>query len=89
MKFTASLDSGRSRRQAAAGADITTRHFADRDRDHGRRIFTSIAAGREMPLARLRRVGLHPGRLLSVTVVDPEGETEVANYGPGDLWYFP
>jgi oxalate decarboxylase len=24
-----------------------------------------------------------------VTVVDPEGETEVANYGPGDLWYFP
>jgi oxalate decarboxylase len=24
-----------------------------------------------------------------VTVVDPEGETEVANYAPGDLWYFP
>ena len=23
-----------------------------------------------------------------VTVVDPEGETEVANYGPGDLWFF-
>jgi oxalate decarboxylase len=24
-----------------------------------------------------------------VTVVDPEGELDVANYGPGDLWYFP
>src|SRR5262249_51147362 len=24
-----------------------------------------------------------------VTVVDPEGETEVANYAAGDLWYFP
>jgi len=24
-----------------------------------------------------------------VTVVDPEGVTEVANYTPGDLWYFP
>ena len=24
-----------------------------------------------------------------VTVVDPEGEIEVANYMPGDLWYFP
>jgi oxalate decarboxylase len=24
-----------------------------------------------------------------VTVVDPEGVTEVANYAPGDLWYFP
>ena len=24
-----------------------------------------------------------------VTVVDPQGETEVANYAAGDLWYFP
>jgi gentisate 1,2-dioxygenase len=24
-----------------------------------------------------------------VTVVDPEGQLEVVNLGPGDLWYFP
>ena len=24
-----------------------------------------------------------------ITVVDPEGAAEIANLGPGDLWYFP
>lgn len=24
-----------------------------------------------------------------ITILDPEGECEVADFGPGDVWYFP
>ncbi len=90
VTFTASLD--RSAIKATSGGwarDITTRGLPIATDIAGAHLFLNAGGVREMHWHNSAEWACILAGHCQVTVVDPEGETEVANYGPGDLWYFP
>lgn len=90
MKFTASLDGGPIKATSGGWArDITTRGLPIATGIAGAHLFLNAGGIREMHWHDSAEWAYILAGHCQVTVVDPEGETEVANYGPGDLWYFP
>ena len=90
MKFTASLDGGPIKATSGGWArDITTRSLPIATGIAGAHLFLNPGGIREMHWHDSAEWAYILAGHCQVTVVDPEGETEVANYGPGDLWYFP
>jgi oxalate decarboxylase len=90
MKFTASLDGGPIKATSGGWArDITTRGLPIATAIAGAHLYLNAGGVREMHWHDSAEWAYILAGHCQVTVVDPEGETEVANYGPGDLWYFP
>ncbi len=55
----------------------------------GAHLFLNPGGAREMHWHNSAEWAFLLGGQCQVTIVDPAGETEVVNYRPGDLWYFP
>jgi oxalate decarboxylase len=90
MKFTASLDGGPIKATSGGWArDITTRGLPIATGIAGAHLYLNAGGIREMHWHDSAEWAYILAGHCQVTVVDPEGETEVANYGPGDLWFFP
>jgi oxalate decarboxylase len=90
VTFTASLDKSPIKATSGGWArDITTKGLPIATDIAGAHLFLNAGGIREMHWHNSAEWAYILGGHCQVTVVDPEGETEVANYGPGDLWYFP
>src|SRR4051794_28480717 len=90
MKFTASLDGGPIKATTGGWArDITTRTLPIATAIGGAHLYLNAGGVREMHWHDSAEWAYILAGYCQGTVVDPDGETEVANYGPGDLWYFP
>ena len=88
--FTASLDTSPIKATSGGWArDITTRGLPIATDLAGAHLFLNPGGVREMHWHTSAEWAYILAGHCQVTVVDPEGETEVANYAPGDLWYFP
>jgi oxalate decarboxylase len=90
VTFTTSLD--RAAVKATSGGwarDVTTKSLPIATDIAGAHLFLNAGGVREMHWHNSAEWAFILAGYCQVTVVDPEGETEVANYGPGDLWYFP
>jgi oxalate decarboxylase len=55
----------------------------------GAHLFMNPGGSREMHWHNAAEWAYVLGGHAQATIVDPAGETEVVNFGPGDLWYFP
>ncbi len=90
LTFTAALD--RSAIKATSGGwarEITTRGLPIATGIAGAHLYLNAGGLREMHWhASAEWAYILAGRC-QVAVLDPHGELEVINYGPGDLWYFP
>jgi oxalate decarboxylase len=90
VTFTASLDKSPIKATSGGWArDITTKGLPIATDIAGAHLFLSAGGIREMHWHNSAEWAYVLSGQCQVTVVDPEGETEVANYAPGDLWYFP
>ena len=90
LKFTLPLDSGPIKATSGGWArDFTSARFPLATDIAGAHLFMNPGGSREMHWHNAAEWAYILGGQCQITVVDPEGETEVANYGPGDLWYFP
>jgi oxalate decarboxylase len=90
VTFTASLDKGAIKATSGGWArDITSRGLPIATDIAGAHLYLNPGGVREMHWHNSAEWAYILAGYCQVTVVDPEGETEVANYGPGDLWYFP
>jgi oxalate decarboxylase len=90
VTFTASLDTGPIKATSGGWArDITTKTLPIATGIAGAHLYLNPGGVREMHWHNSAEWAFILAGYCQVTVVDPEGETEVANYGPGDLWYFP
>ena len=88
--FTASLDNGPIKATSGGWArDITTKGLPIATDIAGAHLYLNAGGVREMHWHNSAEWAYVLSGHCQVTVVDPEGETEVANYAPGDLWYFP
>jgi oxalate decarboxylase len=89
VTFTASLD--RSPLKATSGGwarDVTTKSLPIATDIAGAHLYLNAGGVREMHWHNSAEWAYVLSGYCQVTV-DPDGETEVANYAPGDLWYFP
>jgi oxalate decarboxylase len=90
VTFTASLDKSPIKATSGGWArDITTKGLPIATDIAGAHLFLGAGGIREMHWHNSAEWAYVLSGHCQVTVVDPEGETEVANYAPGDLWYFP
>ena len=90
LKFTFELDNGPIKATSGGWArDFTSARFPIATDIAGAHLFMNPGGAREMHWHNAAEWALILGGQCQVTVVDPQGETEVANYGPGDLWFFP
>ena len=90
VTFTASLDKSAIKATSGGWArDMTSRGLPIATDLAGAHLFLNAGGVREMHWHNSAEWAYILAGYCQVTVVDPEGETEVANYGPGDLWYFP
>jgi oxalate decarboxylase len=88
--FTASLDKGPIKATSGGWArDITTKGLPIATDIAGAHLYLNAGGVREMHWHNSAEWAYILSGHCQVTVVDPEGETEVANYAAGDLWYFP
>ena len=90
VTFTASLD--RAAIKATSGGwarDVTTKTLPIATDIAGAHLFLNPGGVREMHWHNSAEWAYILSGHCQATVVDPEGETEVANYAAGDLWYFP
>src|SRR6195256_2409527 len=88
--FTASLDKGPIKATSGGWArDITARSLPIATDIAGAHLFINAGGAREMHWHNSAEWAYILSGHCQVTVVDPEGVAEVANYGPGDLWFFP
>lgn len=88
--FTASLDSGPIKATSGGWArDITAKGLPIATDIAGAHLYLNAGGVREMHWHNSAEWAYILSGHCQVTVVDPEGETEVANYAAGDLWYFP
>src|SRR6476659_950224 len=88
--FTTSLDNGPIKATSGGWArDVTSRGLPIATDIAGAHLFLNAGGVREMHWHNSAEWAYILAGYCQVTVVDPEGDTEVANYGPGDLWYFP
>src|SRR5215468_9506146 len=90
VTFTASLDKSAIKATSGGWArDITTKGLPIATDIAGAHLYLNPGGVREMHWHNSSEWAYILAGHCQVTVVDPEGETEVANYGPGDLWFFP
>jgi len=90
VTFTTSLDKSPIKATSGGWArDITTKGLPIATDIAGAHLYLNPGGVREMHWHNSAEWAYILAGHCQVTVVDPEGETEVANYGPGDLWYFP
>ena len=90
VTFTASLDKSPIKATSGGWArDITSKGLPIATDIAGAHLFLNAGGIREMHWHNSAEWAYVLSGHCQVTVVDPEGETEVANYAPGDLWYFP
>jgi oxalate decarboxylase len=88
--FTASLDKGPIKATSGGWArEITTRGLPLATGIAGAHLFLNAGGSREMHWHDSAEWAYIVDGHCQVTVVDPEGQLEVVNLGPGDLWYFP
>src|SRR5882672_11964780 len=88
--FTTSLDKAPIKATSGGWArDITTKGLPIATDIAGAHLYLNPGGVREMHWHDSAEWAYILAGHCQVTVVDPEGETEVANYAPGDLWYFP
>jgi len=90
VTFTAALDKGPIKAASGGWArDITTKGLPIATDIAGAHLYLNPGGVREMHWHNSAEWAYILAGYCQVTVVDPNGETEVANYAPGDLWYFP
>jgi oxalate decarboxylase len=90
VTFTASLDKSAIKATSGGWArEITTKGLPIATDIAGAHLYLNAGGVREMHWHNAAEWAYILAGHCQVVVVDPEGETEVANYGPGDLWYFP
>ena len=90
VKFTASLDSAPIKATSGGWArEITTRGLPLATGIAGAHLFMNPGGAREMHWHNSAEWAYVLGGHSQATIVDPAGETEIVNFGPGDLWYFP
>jgi oxalate decarboxylase len=88
--FTASLDKAPIKATSGGWArEITARSLPLATGIAGAHLFVNPGGAREMHWHNSAEWAFVLGGQCQVTIVDPTGETEVVNYRPGDLWYFP
>jgi oxalate decarboxylase len=88
--FTASLDKGPLKATSGGWArEITTRGLPIATDIAGAHLFLNAGGAREMHWHNSAEWAYLVEGHCQVTVVDAEGQAEVVNLGPGDLWYFP
>jgi oxalate decarboxylase len=88
--FTASLDKGAIKATSGGWArEITMRGLPIASGIAGAHLFINAGGAREMHWHNSAEWAYVVDGHCQVTVVDPEGLAEIANLGPGDLWYFP
>jgi oxalate decarboxylase len=90
VTFTASLDKGPIKATSGGWArDITMRSLPIATDMAGAHLFINAGGAREMHWHNSAEWAYILAGYCQVTVVDAEGAAEVANLGPGDLWFFP
>jgi oxalate decarboxylase len=90
VTFTAALDKGPIKATSGGWArEITARTLPIATDIAGAHLFMNAGGSREMHWHNSAEWAYILAGYCQVTVVDPEGVAEVANYGPGDLWFFP
>ncbi len=90
VTFTASLDKAPLKQTSGGWArEITARTLPIQTGIAGAHLFLNPGGAREMHWHNSAEWAYVLGGQCQVTAVDPAGETEVVNLGPGDLWYFP
>jgi oxalate decarboxylase len=90
VTFTASLDKSPIKATSGGWArDITAKSLPVATDIAGAHLYLNAGGVREMHWHSSAEWAYVLSGYCQVTVVDPDGETEVANYAPGDLWYFP
>jgi oxalate decarboxylase len=90
VTFSASLDKSAIKATSGGWArDVTTKGLPIATDIAGAHLYLNPGGVREMHWHNSAEWAYVLAGHCQVTVVDPEGETEVANYAPGDLWYFP
>ena len=88
--FTASLDRAPLKQTSGGWArEVTTRTLPIATNIAGAHLFINAGGCREMHWHDSDEWALVLGGHGQITAVDPAGEMEVVNVGPGDLWYFP
>jgi oxalate decarboxylase len=90
VTFTASLDKSAIKATSGGWArDVTSKALPIATNIAGAHLYLNPGGVREMHWHNAAEWAYILAGHCQVTVVDPQGETEVANYAPGDLWYFP
>ena len=90
VTFTAALDKGPIKATSGGWArDMTARGLPIATDIAGAHLFMNAGGSREMHWHNSAEWAYVVDGHCQVTVVDPEGNVEVVNHGPGDLWYFP
>jgi oxalate decarboxylase len=88
--FTASLDKGPIKATSGGWArEVTARGLPIATDIAGAHLFMNAGGAREMHWHNSAEWAYVVDGHCQVTVVDAEGQAEVANLAPGDLWYFP
>ena len=88
--FTASLDKASIKATSGGWArEITARQLPLATRLAGAHLFLNPGGAREIHWHTSAEWAYVMAGACQVSVIDQNGELEVANYGPGDLWYFP
>jgi oxalate decarboxylase len=90
VTFTAALDKGPIKATSGGWArEITTRSLPIATGIAGAHLFINAGGCREMHWHNSAEWAYIINGHCQVTIVDPEGQLEIANLGPGDLWFFP
>ncbi len=90
MAFTASLDKGPIKATSGGWArEVTTRTLPLATGIAGAHLFVNAGGAREMHWHNSAEWAYVVDGHCQVTVVDPDGQLEIVNLAPGDLWYFP
>jgi oxalate decarboxylase len=90
VTFTTSLDKAAIKATSGGWArEVTTKVLPIATDIAGAHLFLNPGGVREMHWHNSAEWAYVLAGHCQVTVVGAEGETEVANYAPGDLWYFP
>ena len=88
--FTTSLDKGPIKATSGGWArEVTTRGLPIATDIAGAHLFMNAGGAREMHWHNSAEWAYVVDGHCQVSVIDPEGQFEVVNLGPGDLWYFP
>lgn len=90
VAFTASLDKAPIKATSGGWArEVTTRTLPLATGIAGAHLFVNAGGAREMHWHNSAEWAYVVEGHCQVTVVDPEGQLEVVNLAPGDLWFFP